>query len=125
MQTPLYKDIKMFPPGCYWLNGKLTKYWDLEIDSNPPPDDEELKWLIEDSVKLRKRSDVSVGSYLSGGLDSTILSYILKPDHTWTVGFNELNEFEWSELANSKLNSLHHTLHTILGIEKRSQITRI
>jgi len=104
----LYKDIKMFPPGHYWLNGRLTQYWDLEIQSNPPPDDEELKWLIEDAVNLRKRSDVPVGSYLSGGLDSTILTYILRPDHTWTVGFDELNEFKWSDLANSRLNTVHH-----------------
>jgi asparagine synthase (glutamine-hydrolysing) len=98
----------MFPPGHYWLNGKLTKYWDLNIQSTSPPDDEELKWLIEDAVNLRKRSDVPLGSYLSGGLDSTILTYILRPDHTWTVGFEELNEFKWSDLANSKINSIHH-----------------
>jgi len=104
----LYKNIKMFPPGYYWLNGKLTKYWDLDIQSTSPPDDEELKWLIEDAVNLRKRSDVPLGSYLSGGLDSTILTYILRPDHTWTVGFEELNEFKWSDLANSKINSIHH-----------------
>jgi len=90
------------------LNGKLTKYWDLEIHSSKPPDDEELKWLIEDSVNLRKRSDVTIGSYLSGGLDSTILTYILQPDQTWTVGFNELNEFKWSDLANSRINTIHH-----------------
>jgi asparagine synthase (glutamine-hydrolysing) len=104
----LYKDIKTFPPGHFWLNGRLTKYWDLEIQSSLPPDDGELKWLIEDAVHLRKRSDVPMGSYLSGGLDSTILTYILQPDHTWSVGFDELNEFKWSDLANSKINTKHY-----------------
>jgi len=106
----LYKDIKMFPPGHYWLNGKLTRYWNLEIHPTEPPEDEHLKWLIEDSVRLRKRADVAVGSFLSGGLDSTILSYILKPEDTWTVGFESLNEFTWGSLANRDLESVHHQI---------------
>ena len=101
----VYSDIKMFPPGHYYENGKLVKYWQLEVIDKEDPNDDELKALIEDAVLIRKRADVSLGSYLSGGLDSTILSHILKPSHTWTVGFEELNEFEWSTLANEKLDS--------------------
>ena len=104
----IYKDIKFFPPGHYLLNGKLKKYWDLSVQHKEPPDDDELRWLIEDAVRLRKRSDVAVGSYLSGGLDSSILTAILRPENTWTVGFKELNEFEWSDLANRDLNTIHH-----------------
>jgi len=104
----IYKDVKMFPSAHYWYNGKFTRYWDLIIEPKEPPPNDELKWLIEDAINLRTRSDVPVGSYLSGGLDSTILTYVLKPNNTWTVGFEELNEFEWSDLANSKLNTLHH-----------------
>lgn len=104
----IYKDIKDFPPAHFFLNGNFFRYWDLEIYAKDPPIDEELRWLIEDSILLRKRSDVPVGSYLSGGLDSTILTYILKPEYTWSVGFEELNEFEWSELAAKKVQSKHH-----------------
>ena len=104
----IYKNIKVFPPGHYWLNGKTVRYWDLDVQSKDPPDDDELLWLINDAVELRKRSDVPVGSYLSGGLDSTILTYILKPQNTWTVGFNKMNEFKWSEIANEGLNTIHH-----------------
>jgi asparagine synthase (glutamine-hydrolysing) len=107
----IYKDIKMFPTGSYYLNGKIHKYWELDYSSKPVPDDEKVKFLIDNSVEIRKRSDVSVGSYLSGGLDSTILSYLLNPQDTWTVGFDELNEFKWGTLANSKLASNHHQIH--------------
>ena len=106
----IYEDIKFFPPGHFMQNGKLIKYWDLDISNKTPPQDSELKYLIEDSVRLRKRSDVEVGSYLSGGLDSTILSYLLEPNHTWTVGFEELNEFDWSEIASKKLTSSHNKI---------------
>ena len=104
----IYKDIKNFPPGHYLLNGKLKRYWNLQIQHKEPPEDDELRWLIEDAVRIRKRSDVAVGSYLSGGLDSSILSNILRPENTWTVGFEELNEFDWSDLANRDLNTIHH-----------------
>lgn len=106
----IYKNIKMFPPAHYWKNGKFYQYWDLNVESKDPPEDDQLLTLIGNSVALRKRSDVPVGSYLSGGLDSTILTYLLKPEDTWTVGFDELNEFEWSDIADSGLDSVHHKI---------------
>ena len=44
---------------------------------------------------------------MSGGLDSTILSYLLRPINTWTVGFEEMNEFSWSDIASNDLKSKH------------------
>jgi len=101
----IYSQIKQFRPGYFWENGKFSKYWELCCDPKEPPCDEDLGRLIHSAVTLRKRSDVPLGSYLSGGLDSTILSFILRPKDTWTVGFEEMNEFEWSRKANSVLNS--------------------
>ena len=106
----VYKDIKIFLPGHYLFNGHISKYWELNNEQKTPPEDDYLRWLIEDAVKIRKRSDVSIGSYLSGGLDSTILTYLLKPNHTWTVGFKELNEFKWGRLASENLQSTHHEI---------------
>jgi asparagine synthase (glutamine-hydrolysing) len=106
----VYENIKTFPPGHYYLNGKIIQYWDLEMEQKDPPTDEELAFLISDAVALRKRSDVPVGSYLSGGLDSTILTYLLKPNDTWTVGFELLNEFGWSDIADSNIQSDHHKI---------------
>ena len=106
----IYKDIKCFPPGFYSINGVFKKYWDIDPSKTENPNDEELDHLIRDSVALRKRSDVSVGTFLSGGLDSTILTYILKPNNTWTVGFREMNEFKWSDIADKSLKSKHHKI---------------
>ena len=106
----VYKDINFFPAGYYSLNDKLTQYWDLDINDKDNPDDEEIEYLIQDSINIRKRADVELGSYLSGGLDSTILSFLLAPHDTWTVGFADLNEFDWSLLANKSLKSNHHQI---------------
>ena len=102
-EDTLYNEISFFPAGHYMKNGHLIKYWDLEIVDKPLPDEEELKWLIEDAVRLRMRSDVPVSSYLSGGLDSTIITALAKPNTTWTIGFKNLNEFEWSTIAGEEI----------------------
>ena len=104
----IYNDIKQFPAGSYFLNNKIKKYWNLDPVETSNPSDIELEELIYSSVDLRKRSDVPLGTYLSGGLDSTILTYLIKPNHTWTVGFEEMNEFKWTDLASELLHSKHH-----------------
>ena len=104
----IYSKIKTFPPGNYFKNNKFHQYWELDYTSKEAPDEDEVDFLIRDSIQLRNRSDVPVGSYLSGGLDSSILSSLLRPEHTWTVGFNQSNEFEWASLANKKVCSEHH-----------------
>lgn len=106
----LYEGINFLEPGHYLTNKGKSKYWELNTESKEAPSDEELKWLIEDAVALRERSDVPQGTYLSGGLDSTIITFLSKPKHTWTVGFDELNEFEWGQLAASKLDCKHHEI---------------
>lgn len=100
----LFDDIKFFPAGSYMESGKIHKYWDLEICSKPDPqNNDELNELIRKSISLRMRSDVPVSSYLSGGLDSTIITALAQPRSSWTIGFDDLNEFVWSKLAGESL----------------------
>lgn len=106
----IYNEIKEFPPGCYFENGKYQKYWEIDYSEKEPPSDEELEYLIRSSIEYRKIADVSIGSYLSGGLDSTIITGLAKVRHSWTVGFREFNEFEWSQLAAERFKTIHHPL---------------
>jgi asparagine synthase (glutamine-hydrolysing) len=74
-----------------------------------------LQNLLDDSVKLRLNADVPVGTFLSGGVDSSIISAIAKkhkPDlHTFSIGFkNEkyFDETNYSEIVAKYINSNHH-----------------
>lgn len=80
----LFKQIKKLEPGHYLLYQKnqlrVVKYWDLTYTVNDDLSletwEEKLRWLLHDSVRLRLRSDVPVGAYLSGGLDSSTITTI-------------------------------------------------
>lgn len=108
-----YKNIKKLEPGEYILikGNKIikNKYWDLpEIDEIKLYTDKKYIYgnfteLLNDSVRLRMRSDVSFGAFLSGGLDSSSIVSLMnknsdKPVSTFTIGFDD-KEFDERELA--------------------------
>lgn len=86
-ETP-FKDIRQLKPGHYALFGRqgltLNPYWDIRFpntyDETRSLEDwtEELNALIKDAARIRLRADVPVGAYLSGGLDSTYISSLVK-----------------------------------------------
>jgi len=106
----LYEGIEMFPAGHYLQNGRLHRYWELPTGEQGPPSDEELRQLIEDAVNQCLIPDVPVGSYLSGGLDSSIVAALSQVPHTWTTGFADCNEFEWGRLVANHIGSAHHEI---------------
>jgi asparagine synthase (glutamine-hydrolysing) len=104
----LYRDIHMFPAGHFLEDGRIQQWWELPEGPGEPPSDEELRDLIETAVQYRNIADVEVGSYLSGGLDSTIVAGLSEQPHTWTVGSRQNNEFEWARLAAEEFGTKHH-----------------
>ncbi|UTW58952.1 asparagine synthase (glutamine-hydrolyzing) [Kordiimonas sp. SCSIO 12603] len=105
----LYNDIKMFPAGSFFSKGRVYKYWDyLDCESHTTDAcDEEVQHLIESSVNYRCIADVPLGSFLSGGVDSSIIASLSNKPDTWTVGFKDNNEFKWAKIIADKLESKH------------------
>lgn len=79
-QQTFWKDIEELEPGCFavYMSGSiiLRRYWNFEPSLEKWTTDEAVERFAEiftDSLKLRMRSDVEVGSLLSGGLDSSLI----------------------------------------------------
>ncbi|RAP27596.1 asparagine synthase (glutamine-hydrolyzing) [Candidatus Marinamargulisbacteria bacterium SCGC AG-333-B06] len=100
-----FKSIKCFPAGNHATIStqnpsstlSLTQYWDFHFEepSNPKAEEdyiEELKYLFNKAVKRQLVSDVEIGAYLSGGMDSGAITAIAANDlpyiKTFTCGFD-------------------------------------
>ncbi len=108
----IYRQVSQLPPGHYaWIkDGKIdmVRWWRLPADPpraiSYPEAQEELDALLRDSVALRLRSDVPVGTLLSGGIDSGIVTAITRqvtrqPVQSFSIGFKEksYSELELAE----------------------------
>ena len=95
MEETFFKYTKKLMPGHYFIykDGKIKikMYHELSYEKENKPYEyyEKLvKETLESSIKYHEISDVEVGSYLSGGVDSSYVVSIAKPDKTFTVGFD-------------------------------------
>lgn len=112
MDETFFKGVYKLKPGHYltYCNGSLVvkPYFNLEFKpSEEKVNEEELVKSISDevisSVQHHKISDVKVGAFLSSGIDSSYIVSVLKPNETFTVGFeqNGFNEIKPAkELSN-------------------------
>lgn len=103
----IFKDIHQLCPGHLMVikNGKGSMvqrpYWKLpcympeqQWSGTQEEAAEKLRYLLEDAVRLRLRADVPVGAYLSGGLDSSIITSIISRKFnnrlkSFSLGFEE------------------------------------
>ena len=128
----LIEGVSALPPGHYltWQQGTLsrTRYWDLcpHIDSaatSAPPSSknreqlqEQVHATLDESVRMQLVSDVPVGVFLSGGIDSSILIAILSRSgvrpSTFSIVFREADysEAEHSRAVARLFNSDHHEI---------------
>ena len=120
-----FKGVFSLLPGHYMIlnkDGVADKaYWSLPLaisngTRRGTVDEaaEELASLLEDAVRLRLRADVPVGSYLSGGLDSSFISAIISGRlkhtlETFSMGFREeaFDESSYQEVMSKALGVRH------------------
>ena len=87
---------------------KLARYWDAdftEIDGDFDRYVDEIDRTVHESVEAHRISDVKVGSFLSGGVDSSYITACLMPDKTFSVGFayDKFNETDYAKELSDKL----------------------
>src|SRR5436309_748097 len=108
----MFRGIHKLLPGHLLVFGRGTthirQYWDVPVGSHQPsaisPDVvSEFRSLLEESVRLRLMSDVPLGMFLSGGIDSSAVAALMarmidRPLQTFSVAFKEraFNELEYS-----------------------------
>jgi asparagine synthase (glutamine-hydrolysing) len=115
-ESTLFVGVKSLLPGhkliykgiAKGLKGRrISEYWNVldhitEID--PADAVDQLDALLCDSVRLRRRADVPMGLYLSGGIDSAVLAYMFSPDICYSCHFpygDKYDELTYaSEIAN-------------------------
>lgn len=95
LEETFFKGVKKLRPGHYYIyeNGKMEikTYYNLTLDYKDMTFDEavgKIEKEVEESVKYHKISDVEVGSFLSGGVDSSYVVATAMPDKTFSVGFD-------------------------------------
>ena len=113
----LSEGIKKLEPGHYFTKKigskmEMNRYWKAHFHPVLKPEDDfvkEIRDILFDSVEKHMRSDVPVGSFLSGGIDSSIIASIAKQFHpaikTFSVGF-EHNGFSEIDVAKETAEKL-------------------
>jgi asparagine synthase (glutamine-hydrolysing) len=107
----IWKNVNKLPPGHFavYENGQLRveRYWNFDPSIERPISQkdaaERLRELLTDSVRLRLQSDVPLGTFLSGGIDSSLITSIAQslkdePVRTFSIGFPN-REFDETQYA--------------------------
>ena len=99
-----FKGVYRLPEGHYFKFKKghlsIEKYWDIYFDSHKMNLDDAVDMIdkaVSESVRSHKISEVPVGSLLSSGVDSSYVTSLLKPEYTFSVGFDSQKYHECDE----------------------------
>jgi asparagine synthase (glutamine-hydrolysing) len=119
----IYSNIQTLLPAhaAVISNGQIRtwRYWDLEkheLDISYEDAKGEIKRLFDTAVKNRMVADVEIGSFLSGGVDSTLTTYYAQkyssfPIKTFSVGYDgHKNELAYALEASKKIGTDHYPL---------------
>ena len=119
----LFQGIKSIPPGYYCqvtlTNLSLIQYWEItpicDRTINFESAKQQFMELFQDAIKLRLRSDVPLGVFLSGGIDSSSITAIASqlnstPIHSFSIGFEEesFDESRYSRMVSKHIGTEQH-----------------
>lgn len=121
----IFKQAKKLPPACTLLLrrgqpvGEPREYWDVRFTLDNPISDAdaraELTHRLEESIRLRMISEVPLGAFLSGGVDSSAVVAIMaglseSPVNTCSIGFSDpaFNESEFAKMVAERYQTKHY-----------------
>jgi asparagine synthase (glutamine-hydrolysing) len=133
--------VRKLPPGTVlrWQGGcvRLWRYWDLPLDEPPTPGvlprvetAAELRARVDEAVRLRLMADVPLGVFLSGGVDSSIVTAAMARQQntrvrSFAVGFEgPESELPWARDVARAIGTDHHEV-TIAPHEVADELPRI
>lgn len=108
LEETFFQGVYRVEPGTYMTiqedsEIKVHKYFDksFKVQKKDFSDYiQDIQESVKDSVEAHRASDVKVGSFLSGGIDSSYITSLLRPQKSFTVGFKDYEEmFDETELA--------------------------
>ena len=123
----IIEDVHKLLPAHYLIYDLTEKkikatepYWSVSFDEQLDYDEDELKrqvlTRIEQSVRMQLISDVPLGAFLSGGVDSSIIVSIMrkyvKELNTFSIRFDRTayNESHYAKIVSDKFNTIHHEI---------------
>ena len=125
-EQTIFEGIKKLAPGHLLVlkEGKISikKYWDADIGAVGNEDEhsyaEKITALLKESVQMQMMSDVPIGIYLSGGLDSSVVTAFMRSFtdtkiKTFSVGFEAaepFNESRYAKMVATHYGTEHHEL---------------
>jgi asparagine synthase (glutamine-hydrolysing) len=132
----LFRGIRKLMPGCTLSlragepdSLRIRRYWDPAPDPALPSAADDDFWIsecrrrLEETVRMRLMSDVPLGMFLSGGLDSSAIAALLKrgadgPVKTFSVGYKEApySELSYARRVAEKIGTEHHEV--VVGMEE-------